>query len=61
MRALRLAQAVLRRDPSSLSIGERVQYAWLIQRDFGRRAQSRVKRVLRRLDRGSQRLSPTLP
>jgi cellulose synthase/poly-beta-1,6-N-acetylglucosamine synthase-like glycosyltransferase len=61
MRALRLAQALLRRDTSSLSMAERVQYAWLIQRDFGRRAQSRVKRVLRRLDRGSQRLSPTLP
>lgn len=61
MRALRLAQALLRRDASALSASERIQYAWLIQRDFGRRARGRIKRILRRLDRGRQRLSPTSP
>ncbi|MEO7257037.1 MAG: glycosyltransferase family 2 protein [Sphingomicrobium sp.] len=57
-RALRLAQALLRRDPGALSISERIQYAWLVQRDFGRRARGRLNHYLRRLDSGRHRLSP---
>ena len=60
-RALRLAQALLRRDPSKLSTGERIHYAWLIQRDFGRRARGRLNGLLQRLDRGRKRLPPPSP
>ena len=61
LRALRLAQAMLNRDRRGLSTGESIQYAWLIQRDFGRRAQGRLNAILRRLDTGRQRLSPPSP
>jgi glycosyltransferase involved in cell wall biosynthesis len=60
-RALRLAQAMLRRDPSALSAGERIQYAWLIQRDFGRRARGRLNALRQRLDSGRRPLSPPQP
>lgn len=60
-RALRLAQALLRREPGALSAGERIHYAWLIQRDFGRRARGRLNALLSRLDRSRNRLPPPSP
>ena len=60
-RALRLAQAMLRGDSQELSSSERIQYVWLIQRDFGRRARGRLNALLQRLDSRGQHLSRPQP
>ncbi|MEO8176322.1 MAG: glycosyltransferase family 2 protein [Sphingomicrobium sp.] len=60
-RALRLAQALLRRDPGALTVGERIQYVWLIQRDLRRRLRGRLNHYARRLDSARHRLPPRSP